>query len=373
MKQNLPSLTAASVAVISSLRWHTGEKNAILQAELLRNLPRRFMIPFVWIYIQLILSHAFITKCYLGFIKLLLGSRQFCQGVWLRKAYMEQQVRNFIHQHSSNSRSSSASQHDANPIRVLVLAAGYDMLAFRLAHEYPNVTFIELDHPATGEAKLSALLQMCKNSCTASLPKNLLFCHEALGQDGCTIREALERNGILDLKQNGDAAKIPTVVVMEGLTFYLTEMENRHVFQEIGELFGGGSKTQQQGDGTVAAQPSSSSSSSSLIVAFDFFTLDHRGRPVNPNTTHRFSSWISTAMKYKVLIVGEPFKWGITPKGLEKFFEHTGWELVLKNAKMIGSTVEKDDDTEDDSSKYAIMMGIEYVATVQWSPQLKSK
>lgn len=341
MKRNLPSLTAASVAVIFSLRWYTGDKNAILQAELLRNLPRRFMIPFVWIYIQAILCHALISKWYLFFLQSLFGKGQLCQGVWQRKAYMEQQIRNFLQNHSS----SSATQR---PIRVIVLAAGYDMLAFRLAHEFPNVNFIELDHPATGEAKFSALSCMCENSKgTWTLPKNLSFCHEALGEDGCTIRDALERNGI-DLKH---AAENPTAVVMEGLSFYLTDRENRHVFQEIGQLFG--SKRIKEEDGLA-----------SLMVAFDFFNLDRHGRPINPNTTHFFSSWISSAMKYKVLIVGEPLKWGIAPENLGKFFEKTGWELIPTTSSSDNKKVD-----EDDPSKYSIMMGIEYVATVQWSPR----
>lgn len=356
MKQNLPSFTAASVAVITSLRWYTGDsKNAILQAELLRNLPRRFMIPFVWIYIQMILCHPFVSKCYLYILQKMFGSSQLCQGVWLRKAYMEQQIRNFLAQHDHQR---FTSQRPAT-MRVIVLAAGYDMLAFRLAHEFPNVNFIELDHPATGEAKLSALSHMCKNSKGAwTMPKNLTFCHEALGDNGCTIRHALERNGI-DLKL---AAEIPTAVVMEGLSFYLTERENLNVFQEIGQLFGCSSKTTER-----------ENKSPYPIVAFDFFNLDRDGRPINPNTTtNAFSSWISSAMKYKVLIVGEPFKWGIAQEELGNFFENTGWKLVPTGESRSMNGSQKIDQKHDDDAtpfKYAIEMGIEYVATVQWSPQ----
>mmetsp|Transcript_15866 Transcript_15866/g.29950 ORF Transcript_15866/g.29950 Transcript_15866/m.29950 type:complete len:358 (-) Transcript_15866:28-1101(-) len=357
MKQNLPSLTAATVAVISSLRWYTpGNQNAILQAELLRNLPRRFMIPFVWIYIQIILLHPLICKFYLYFLLILFGKSQLCQGVWSRKAYMEQQVRNFLHhhkQHPHSSSSISSSNGDSFisgnfTARVIVLAAGYDMLAFRLAHEFPNVMFIELDHPATGEAKLSALSCMCKNSKgRLTQPKNLLFCHEALGENGCTIRDALERNGIQLVDE-----RFPTVVVMEGLSFYLTEKENKHVFQEIGQLFGSSKATPEEDEDEDGG---------SLVVAFDFFNLDRHGRPINPNTTmHPLSSWVSSAMKYKVAIVGEPFKWGIAPEGLAKFFENTGWQLL--------PTADADNDLDAAQLPYAISMGIEYAATVKWAP-----
>lgn len=361
MKQNRPSHTAASVAIISALRWYTGDKNTVLQAELLRNLPRRFMIPFVWILMNVILWHPFLSKCYLFLLEHVFGLSQLCQGVWLRKDYMEQQVRNFLrqqnHQHPHHSSTRSNHEKIAHSPRVIILAAGYDMLAFRLAHEFPNVSFIELDHPSTGEVKLSALSRLCNknnnndkkqssvkmlpSSDSLFLPKNLLFCHEALGK-GRTIRDALEKNGI-DLT---DAALHPTVIVMEGLTFYLTEQENRNVFREIGEIFG----SDADGDG------------SDVIVAFDFFNMDRHGRPVNPNnTTHPFmSSWMSSAMKYKVALVGEPFRWGMAPEHIESFFEGTGWELVPPQVTMglcAGG---------EGHFKYATAMGFEFVATVQW-------
>jgi methyltransferase (TIGR00027 family) len=40
---------------------------------------------------------------------------------------------------------------------IVVLGAGFDTLALRLANEFPNVKFVEVDHPATQHVKRSAL------------------------------------------------------------------------------------------------------------------------------------------------------------------------------------------------------------------------
>ena len=40
--------------------------------------------------------------------------------------------------------------------QVLVLGAGYDLLCLRLAPEFPEVRFLEVDHPPTARAKQAA-------------------------------------------------------------------------------------------------------------------------------------------------------------------------------------------------------------------------
>ena len=93
---------------------------------------------------------------------------------------------------------------------------------------------------------------------------------------------------------------IATAVVMEGLTFYLSEEQNRHIFSQLAELVG----------------------CKDTIVAFDFFQLDEFHRPVNPNT-QKGSTLLTSFMKYKVKTFGESFQWGIDPKDLPGFFECT--------------------------------------------------
>jgi len=55
-----------------------------------------------------------------------------------RKAFFERQVRDGI---------------DAGATQILALGAGYDTMGWRLAPNFPNVRFYEIDHPATARLK----------------------------------------------------------------------------------------------------------------------------------------------------------------------------------------------------------------------------
>ncbi len=62
MKKNEASSTAALLALIVALRWHTDDENAKLQAELLRNVSWGHMsLPF-WIFMRVLLCHHLISK-----------------------------------------------------------------------------------------------------------------------------------------------------------------------------------------------------------------------------------------------------------------------------------------------------------------------
>ena len=60
----------------------------------------------------------------------------------LRKTYIEHSVRHAI--------ASGVKQ-------VIVLGAGFDMLAYMLSKEFKDVEFLEIDHPATSKDKQNAL------------------------------------------------------------------------------------------------------------------------------------------------------------------------------------------------------------------------
>lgn len=243
MINDLPSLTAATVAFISSLRWCRNNAIGNLQACFLRKLSPRYIPMPLWIFLQISLSHPFISRLILVILNFCFGKSKSLEGLWMRKVYMSRQVTKFL----------EANQNQE--VQVVILAAGYDLLAFTLSQKYSNVTFIEIDHPATGEAKLRTLKKLVDE-----LPRNLHFCHDAIGE-GCTISDAISNNGLT-------VKKIPTVIIMEGLSFYLTEEENKSIFDELGNLFGCGGS----------------------IVAFNFFSLDEFGRPSNPNVNKSPSS-----------------------------------------------------------------------------------
>jgi O-methyltransferase involved in polyketide biosynthesis len=62
-----------------------------------------------------------------------------------RKAFCERQVRDGI---------------GGGATQILVLGAGYDTMGWRLAPEFPDVNFFEIDHPATARLKARGIETM---------------------------------------------------------------------------------------------------------------------------------------------------------------------------------------------------------------------
>ena len=98
--------------------------------------------------------------------------------------------------------------------RVVVIGAGFDTLALRLAAEYPHIDWIEIDHPATQSAKRCAL--------GGELPPNLRFIAADLATDPLPT-------GCFD---DGRA----TLVVAEGVLMYLAAGAIERLFQAIATL-----------------------------------------------------------------------------------------------------------------------------------------
>ena len=124
-------------------------------------------------------------------------------GVALRKRFIEDEVREAI---------------AAGAGQVLVVGAGFDTLGLRLAPELPDVTFVEVDHPATHGVKRNAV------EAVGEVPSNLHLVAADLRQ------EALGK--VLDVTEtwSSDAS---SVVVAEGLLMYLAEIEVVALFDEI--------------------------------------------------------------------------------------------------------------------------------------------
>lgn len=93
--------------------------------------------------------------------------------------------------------------------QVLVVGAGLDTLCWRLAPEYPDVTFIELDHPASQAMKREALEGL------GPLPPNL----HLVGVD--LARTPLEE-GLSQLA--AWRRDVPSVVIAEAVLMYLEEV-----------------------------------------------------------------------------------------------------------------------------------------------------
>ena len=99
--------------------------------------------------------------------------------------------------------------------QVVIIGAGFDTLAARLAPEFPRTRFIEVDHPATQAAKRRAV--QCEN---------LRF-----------VAADLARTRLPDaLASTGYRANASSVFVIEGLLMYLSDAEVAALFAALGEL-----------------------------------------------------------------------------------------------------------------------------------------
>jgi methyltransferase (TIGR00027 family) len=89
--------------------------------------------------------------------------------------------------------------------QVVVLGAGFDTLAWRLHHEYSEVCFIELDHPATQQAKKQILQKH------GYIPQNLRLLPLDLAQTSL-------QDSLLACPHYNPA--LPSLFIAEGLLMY---------------------------------------------------------------------------------------------------------------------------------------------------------
>ncbi|XOV86000.1 MAG: class I SAM-dependent methyltransferase [Pseudomonadota bacterium] len=132
-------------------------------------------------------------------------------GIGERKIFMDRQTRAGL---------------DTGARQVLVIGAGFDTLCLRLAPEFPGVEFVEIDHPATSEAKGRGLEAVGR-------PSNLRQVAADLGEQP-----------IADLLA-GDSAwsrDARSFVVAEGLLMYLNEQDVLGLFNGIADSVGAGSR-----------------------------------------------------------------------------------------------------------------------------------
>jgi len=180
-----------------------------------------------------------------------------------RKAFCEKQVRDGIAE---------------GVTQILVLGAGYDTLGWRLAPEFPDVGFFEIDHPATAHLKAKGIEAM-------GLRSNLYLLAEDLSER--RLVDVLEPNESWDK----DAR---TVIVAEGLVMYLPAAAVQDLFVQCNSVTAVGSR-----------------------IALSYIPTAEDGRPDAGRHTG-LVLWILKAS-------GEPWVWSIRPEELGSFLEGTGW------------------------------------------------
>jgi len=191
-----------------------------------------------------------------------------------RKAFCECQAREGI---------------DSGVGQILVLGAGYDTLGWRLAPQFPEVNFFEIDHPATSRLKAKGIGAMGKRN-------NLILIAEDLGKQH--LQDVLKANVLWNYGA-------PAVIIAEGLVMYLPHDAVHDMFCQCAALTGAGSR-----------------------ACFSYIPMGADGQPY----VGRFTGLMLWLMK----IVGEPLLWSIRPEELGPFLKNSGWTDVSATEGLTG-------------------------------------
>ena len=183
-----------------------------------------------------------------------------------RKAFCERQVRKGI---------------ESGAVQILVLGAGYDTLGWRLAPEFPEVKFFEIDHPATASLKARGI--------------------EAMGQrdNHYLIAEDLSQRQLVDVLRSNDAwdPTVSSVIVAEGLLMYLNSKAVGTLFEHCAEVSGTGSR-----------------------IVFSYVGTRSDGQP-------DAGSW-SWLVLWLLKKTGEPWLWSLRPSELGPFLKEHHWTIA---------------------------------------------
>jgi methyltransferase (TIGR00027 family) len=168
---------------------------------------------------------------------------------------------------------------EAGAVQVLVVGAGFDTLAFRLARVHRHVRFVEIDHPATQSLKRHALDELDR-------PANLHLWPADLG--ATPLPEVLD--------ELGWDRRARSVVVAEGVLMYLGEHEVADVMRGVASHLASGSR-----------------------LLGTYLVPDAHGRP----NVGKLGGLTRASLE----AIGEPLRWATTPEALATLLEHTGFTV----------------------------------------------
>lgn len=170
--------------------------------------------------------------------------------------------------------------------QIVNLGAGFDTLALRLHKKFPDVNFIEIDHPATQKSKISGVLSLEENQ------KNLNF----LPIDFSTQNLSEELNNSTCFDKNR-----PTLFILEGVLMYLKE-------EDVIKLFHAMSDTVE---------------SSVVFTAVQSF--------------HKSKKLYGPLLKTFLIFKREQMNWTCDERDLQSFLDSLGYQLIeLSNAEEFG-------------------------------------
>lgn len=163
--------------------------------------------------------------------------------------------------------------------QIINLGAGFDSLALRLSKEYPEINFIEIDHPDTQNLKVSAFKSEAETAHNFHY-LSVDFTHQNI------------QNRLAEFdKFKPDLA---TLFICEGVLMYLTEEEIDSLFASIRTLTKAGTK---------------------LL----FTAIEPQGSPRNN---------IRNLLFLYLKIIGEPIKWALDSAKLDGFLDEQHCRLL---------------------------------------------
>ena len=169
---------------------------------------------------------------------------------------------------------------EAGAVQVLVVGAGFDTLAFRLARAHRHVRCVEIDHPATQSLKRHAL------DLLGDLPLNLWLQPADLG--ATPLPEVLD--------ELGWDRRARSVVVAEGVLMYLGEHEVADFLRGVASRMVPGSR-----------------------LLGTYLVPDAQGRP--------YVGKLGGVTRASLRAIGEPLRWATTPEALAALLDDTGFRM----------------------------------------------
>jgi len=168
--------------------------------------------------------------------------------------------------------------------QVLVIGGGLDTLALRLAPAHPDLTLVEVDHPASQHRKRDALAEL------GPLPPNLHLVPEDLATGD--LADALRQIAAWEDSR-------PTFTVAEAVFMYLDPGAVERTLRELHDATGPGS-----------------------TLLFSYLRRDARGRLLLGKRPRLAAMALAAG--------GEPLRWAVSEGELAGLLAAAGWELAIE-------------------------------------------
>lgn len=165
--------------------------------------------------------------------------------------------------------------------QVVVIAGGFDPLLVILSQQHVSTAFFELDHPATQQAKKTALTKLGSANNLTLIPIDL------------TKQSVFEV-----LRGSSFSSDEPTLFIAEGITMYLDEVEIKRFFKQI----------------------RSCTHNENSHLLFTYMNKQSSGSIQFESATKLVDYWL--------WLKKEVFRWGIATSELAGFLSATGYRLV---------------------------------------------